>query len=148
MKKLMITSAVFLSSVLAIAQSKSKYIQLPGGVSYIIAHNGAAGGVKPTLGDYVETNMYLNVDGKQIYNSLQANSHKPISFLISEPQSKTDIQEVIKLMVPGDSAVILLSVDSMLKHGANRYEWMKPNTGQNAAYSVKLLNVRKMTKKK
>lgn len=127
-------------------QSPEKYTVLPGGVEYLLVKD-APGTLTPANGDYVETNMHLAVDGRIIYNSLQANGGKPIGFMLSPSASKTDIQEVIRLMSAGDSVIVRLSVDSMIKAGSPKLDWMKPNTGQKAVYMVKMLNVRPMGKK-
>lgn len=132
-------------SIYAQAQS-SEIIQLPGGVSYKTLLD-VPGEPKPRYGDYVEAHMYVDVDGKRIYNSREAGEGKPIGFLMQQPATKTDIQEVVQLMTPGDSVAIIMSVDSMLKAGGSPEPWMKPKTGQTATYVVKLLKVKPMTRK-
>jgi len=124
------------------------FTQLPGGVEYKMAYD-KPGDIKPVNGDYVEAHMYVQVDGEIIYNSRQVNENKPVSFVMQEPKSKTDIQEVIKLLNAGDSVVIKFSVDSLLKSGVDQLQWMRPNTGQKATYFVKMVNIRQMgTQKK
>lgn len=132
---------VLVANIVA-AQTSNKYTRLPGGVSYHIAYD-ATGDAKPEVGDFVETNMYLFVDSNMIYNSLVSNDAKPISFVITESPSKTDIQEAIKHITPGDSVLIRMSVDSMIKAGSPQLDWMKPETGQHATYVVKLLTLRR-----
>ncbi len=124
----------------------SETIQLPGGISYKVLLD-APGEPMPRYGDYVEAHMYVEVEGKRIYNSREAGEGKPIGFLMQQPASKTDIQEVVKLMTAGDSVAIIMSVDSMMKTGGQKEPWMKPNTGQTATYIVKLLKVKPMTRK-
>lgn len=121
-------------------------VQLPGGVAYKMLLD-VPGEPKPRYGDYVEAHMYVDVEGKRIYNSREAGEGKPIGFLMQQPTTKTDIQEVVQLMTPGDSVAIIMSVDSMLKAGGSPESWMKPNTGQTATYVVKLLRVKPMARK-
>lgn len=147
MKKTVILIAIFTYNVSLYAQAPaSGFIQLPGGVEYKMLKD-VAGDVTPKNGDYVESHMYVEVDGNLIYNSREVNENKPVSFLMQEPKSKTDIQEVIKLMSAGDSVVIKFSVDSLLKTGIQKLDWMKPNTGQKATYYVKVSSVRQLGKK-
>lgn len=125
---------------------QTETVQLPGGVAYKMLLD-TPGEPKPRYGDYVEAHMYVDVEGKRIYNSREAGEGKPIGFLMQQPASKTDIQEVVQLMTPGDSVAIIMSVDSMLKAGGSPEPWMKPNTGQTAAYIVKLLKVKPLERK-
>lgn len=128
------------------AQQGNETISLPGGVSYKVLLD-VAGEPKPQYGDYVETHMYVEVGGKRIYNSREAGEGKPIGFIMQQPTTQTDIQEVVKLMTPGDSVAIIMSVDSMMKATGASEPWMKPNTGQTATYIVKLLKVKTMARK-
>ncbi len=125
---------------------QTETVQLPGGVAYKMLLD-APGGPMPRYGDFVEAHIYVEVEGKRIYNSREAGEGKPIGFLMQEPASKTDIQEVVKLMTPGDSVAIIMSVDSMLKAGGQKEPWMKPNTRQTATYIVHLLKVKPMARK-
>lgn len=127
------------------AQTTDEVI-LPGGVAYTMLLD-VQSEPKPAYGDYVETHMYVEVEGEQIYSSREAGEGKPIGFLMQQPTTKTDVQEVVKLMTPGDSVAIVMSVDSMLKAGGPAEHWMKPNTGQTATYIVKLLKVKPMGRK-
>lgn len=128
------------------AQQAGEAIPLPGGVAYKMLLD-VQSDPHPRYGDYVETHMYVEVEGKSIYSSRKAGEGKPIGFVMQEPASKTDIQEVVKLMTPGDSVAIIMSVDSMLKAGGSSEPWMKPNTGQTATYIVKLLRVKPLQRK-
>ncbi|MCB0696858.1 MAG: hypothetical protein KDC07_05810 [Chitinophagaceae bacterium] len=143
----MILTALVISSTAAIAQkpmpATKGFTQLPGGVEYKIAYN-KPGTLNPKNGDYVEAHMYVEVDGEMIYNSRQVNENKPVSFVMTQPKSKTDIQEVIKLLSEGDSVVIKFSVDSLIKSGVDQLRWMKPNTGQKATYFVKMVQIKQM----
>lgn len=140
----MILAVAVLANTSTNAQMSNKagFTSLNGGLSYQIAYD-SPGEAQPEVGDFVETNMYLIVDNMMIYNSLQANGLKPISFVVTEPQTSTDIQEAITYMTPGDSALIRMSVDSMIKNGSPQLDWMKPKTGQHATYVVKLLTLRR-----
>lgn len=146
MKQGIMIIAILCSSIAVMAQGNG-YKQLPGGVSYKLLAN-EQGDNHPDYGDYVETHMYLNVDGKEIYSSRKTGEGKPVGFLMKQQATKTDIQEAIKLMTPGDSASVLLSVDSMIKAGSGKLAWMKPGTGQQAEYIIKLLRVKNISKKK
>lgn len=128
------------------AQQGNQTISLPGGVSYQMLRD-VASEPMPEYGDYVETHMYVEVEGKRIYSSREAGEGKPIGFMMRQPDTKTDIQEVVKLMTPGDSVAIIMSVDSMMKATGFAEPWMKPNIGQTATYIVKLLKVKPMGRK-
>lgn len=148
MKRILIIAlSLYAATTYAQQPGKDGFIQLPGGVAYNLAHDEKTG-TPPGIGDYVETHMYVIVDGKMIYNSRQLTDNKPVSFVVQESKTKTDIQEVIKLMTAGDSAVIRFSVDSMLKSGIEQLPWMKPNTGQQATYLVKMTNIKRFGTKK
>ncbi len=147
MKGIVFLTGLVLLSVFAYAQkampATKGFTQLPGGVEYKMAYD-KPGNITPKNGDYVEAHMYVQVDGEIIYNSRLVNENKPVSFVMQQPKSKTDIQEVIKLLSVGDSVVIKFSVDSLLKSGVDQLKWMKPNTGQKATYFVKMANIRQI----
>lgn len=150
MKKILNLIVFTLYGISAHAQNKAdtyNLVQLPGGVAYRILYD-KPGGTTPNKGDYIEAHMYVNVDGQEIYNSRQINDGKTVSFVMQPTGHKTDIQEVIKLMTPGDSAIIVFSVDSLLKTGVEKLKWMKPNTGQKAKYFVKMIAIKPFGAKK
>lgn len=147
MKKILLL-AVLIGATKGYGQSKDKeYIQLPGGVAYKMLHD-APGTDYPKTGDYVGTNIYLEVEGKEVYNSYTANKGQPISFFLTQNDFKTDVQEVIRLMTAGDSVAIRMSVDSMMKTPAPKEAWMKPGTGQQITYTIKLLSFKNLSEKK
>lgn len=145
-KAILILAGIAALGFSAQAQTGGEVIQLPGGVSYKMLLD-TPGEPQPRFGDYVETHMYVDVDGKRIYNSREAGEGKPVGFMLQQPTTKTDIQYVVTLMTPGDSTAIMMSVDSMLKAGSPKESWMKPNTGQTATYTVKLLKVKPLERK-
>jgi len=151
MKKTISLITVALFAITAYSQKNTDNIkgltQLPGGIAYKLLYD-KPGGATPNKGDFIEAHMYVNVDGLEIYNSRQLNEGKTVSFVMQPTGHKTDIQEVIKLMTPGDSAVIVFSVDSLLKTGIEQLNWMKPNTGQKAIYFVKMIALKPFGTKK
>lgn len=145
-KRLSTLTVLVLCGVFANAQQMPPtkgFTQLPGGVEYKMAYD-KPGDIQPVNGDYVEAHMYVEVDGEMIYSSRSVNEGKPVSFVMQEPKSKTDIQEVIKLLSEQDSVVIKFSVDSLIKSGVDQLKWMKPNTGQKATYYVKMIQIKQM----
>lgn len=144
MKIRILIATICLMTTVSYAQDSA--VQLPGGVSYKMLHDEPTT-INPAIGDYVETHMYVHVDGQKIYSSREVGEAKPLGFVIEKTPTKTDIQEVVKLMTEGDSAVIYMSIDSMLKIGTPKLDWMKPNTGQKAAYTVKMLSIKQMGRK-
>lgn len=144
-------TALFLLQVSVLAQKQmvptKGFIQLPGGVEYKMVYD-KPGDITPENGDYVEAHMYVEVDGEMIYSSRTVSDGKPVSFVMQQPKSKTDIQEVIKLLTVQDSVVIKFSVDSLIKSGVDQLKWMKPNTGQKATYYVKMTQIKQMSGKK
>ena len=146
MKKAILISGIIISGFSVYAQKAGETIQLPGGVSYKMLLD-APGEPKPRFGDYVETHMYVDVDGSRLYSSREAGEGNPVGFMLQQPTTKTDIQYVVTRMTAGDSVAIIMSVDSMLKAGSPRESWMKPNTSQYATYTVKLLKVKPLERK-
>lgn len=145
MKKILLIAALAATGIEAQAQKDNKTVQLPGGVSYTMLLD-VPGEPKPRFGDYVETHMYVDVDGDRLYSSRETGG-QPIGFLLQKPTTPTDVQYVITQMTAGDSVAIVMSVDSMLKAGGPVESWMKPNTGQTATYTVKLLKVKPLDRK-
>jgi hypothetical protein len=145
MKKLILITALLCNTFTYAQDKKDGYIQLPAGVEYKLLHD-EPGDVYPKWGDNVEAHMYVEVDGKRIYNSREVGTKEPLPFVLKQMPTKTDIQEVIVLMTQGDSVSIRMSVDSMLKTGVQPLDWMKPNTGQKATYIIKLTKLTRVKK--
>ena len=66
----------------------------------------------PATGDYIEFHLTLKVDDSTIANTRKDNQGKPVQAPYQET-IRGDFWTGLKLMTPGDSAVFLVSIDSL-----------------------------------
>lgn len=95
---------------------------------------------KPKLGDNVEVHILTHINDSLLFNSRQLNHDQPVGFTVMPPSFKGDLVEGLMLMTPGDSAVFLISVDSVQKSGAQLLPWMK--SGDMIEYDVVMVSVK------
>jgi len=77
-------------------------------------------GKKPQMGDIMEISIVLKVRDKSgkdtvIAESAKLNNGKPVPIQIRPAQQRIDWQAALAVMTPGDSAIIRVSVDSIMK---------------------------------
>lgn len=123
----------------AATTKSSGFTMLPSGLEYKIVKHGT-GKRKPALKDHIEMYIHVHVKDSVIFDSRKMYGLKPVPYPIGAPKFKGDPVEGFMLMVAGDSAVFLLSVDSMKKAGNQLMPWMKG--GEKIEYDVALKTVR------
>lgn len=120
---LMAVSPVNKSNAQTVAKSAMRpgYNALPGGLQYKIIKHGT-GKNTPNQGDALEFNVKWKVgkyDGKSkdslLVDSRTLNAGKPLNMPYSEPKFAGDMQAVFPYLHVGDSAVIIVSIDSLKK---------------------------------
>jgi FKBP-type peptidyl-prolyl cis-trans isomerase len=102
--------------------------------------NDAPGSKTPRLGDNVEVHINTHINDSLLFNSRTLNHNQPVGFSIMPPSFKGDLVEGLMMMTTGDSAVFLISVDSVQKSGAQLLPWMK--SGDMIEYDVVLASVK------
>jgi FKBP-type peptidyl-prolyl cis-trans isomerase len=102
--------------------------------------NDAPGTNLPKLGDNVEVHINTHINDSMLFNSRVLNHGQPVGFTVMPPSFKGDLVEGLMLMTPGDSAVFLISVDSVQKSGAQLLPWMK--SGDMIEYDVQMASVK------
>lgn len=119
------------------------FTSIGGGLEYKLVTD-APGNVKPKIGDYVEVHLNTKIGDSELFNTRKVNNNLPVQFQITQPQFKGDLVEGLMLISAGDSAIFLISVDSLVKAGTPSLPWMKPNTNQKISYYVQLVSVKSM----
>lgn len=113
------------------------------GVEYRIVKDMA--GKKPAVGDYMDLSIILKVSNKTkgdsiILSSDKVNNGKPVSIPL-QPGKKNDWSSALAVLSAGDSAVIRVSVDSLMK----QYKGQLPpfmHAGDYLVYEVKVFAVK------
>lgn len=112
-----------------------------GGLEYKTV-NDVASNPNPQVGDFVEVHIHTTVNDSVIFDTRAVNNNMPVQFQVNQPQFAGDIVNGLKMMTPGDSAVLMLSVDSIVKAGTPVQAWMKTGTNQKIVYGVVLVSVK------
>ncbi len=99
------------------------------------------GGKNAAYGDIVEMHLHIHLGDSVLFDSRKMNDNKSLSVPLMPANFKGDWPEGLTLMSPGDSAVFLVSVDSVRKlSGGNLPAWMK--NGDKISYEVSLVSVK------
>lgn len=122
-------------------QIAKDYTHLPGGLKYRIIKD-MPGTQYPNTGDYVELHLSTFIDDSLVFDTRSAMNDKPVPVQIQQVQMNPDLMSAIKKMTAGDSALVYISVDSLLAAGQPNPGWMKPNTEQFLEYRVQLVSVK------
>jgi FKBP-type peptidyl-prolyl cis-trans isomerase len=105
---------VFATAVLGLAACKSKpEFKNIDGLEYMIVKD-AEGTKKPAVGDIVEFHLVMKLDDSLITDTKKDQQGKPVQMPVQQSMFKGDWWTGLQMMTPGDSAVFLVSVDSML----------------------------------
>ncbi len=130
------------------AQDKSKgFVKMGGGMEYNLVMD-APGNQHPEFGDYIEMHLSTYVDDSLIFSTRNAMNNEPAPLQIQKPPFKGDLMYAIREFTPGDSAVVRISIDSILAFGSPKAPWMKRGVGQTIDYHVNLVSVKSMEQKK
>ncbi len=110
------------------------------GIKYKIYKGKKSGKRKPKEGDFVEIHINTHMNDSLIFDSRKANSNKPASFPVKKPAYNGDLAEALMMMSAGDSAIFMVSVDSLKAAGQNIQPWMQ--SGERITYSIKMESVK------
>jgi FKBP-type peptidyl-prolyl cis-trans isomerase FkpA len=131
-------------SLLAIsATANAQAVQtLPSGIEYKFLKD-VPGTQYPAAGSFIEANLVtrLGEDGTILFDSRSMNDNKPVQFQVQPPQFKGDVIEGVMKMTAGDSAIFMISVDTLAKMG-QQIPNAKMGEGQKLVYVVKLVSVK------
>lgn len=137
MKKQHAALASFLCAISLFAcKQKPSYKKLSSGVSYMIV-NDVKGDKLPKDGNLIKLNLTTQIKDSVVFESIKANNGKPIEAMMVKPAFNGDPMEVFALLSEGDSAVIKVPVDSLLRQG------MPPFTksGDTVTFYVKMVAI-------
>lgn len=121
--------------------SNEEYTSMPGGMKYRIVKD-MPGTQYPATGDYVELHLSTLIDDSVIFETRSTMDNKPVPVQLQQPAMATDLMNAVRKLTAGDSAVVLISVDSLLAAGQPNPGWMKPNTDQWLEYRIQLVSVK------
>ncbi len=120
------------------------------GVEYCIVKN--ISGKKPVIGDIVEANVLVIADTivkatKKaekfvVGDSRKENGGKPVPIKMDEKTFKGDFKEVLKLVSPGDSVVINVSVDTLMKSFPNQPMPPLMKKGRKITYEISVVSIK------
>lgn len=149
MKKLKVSLSLLVALLATAAVSaqtnKGGFEKLPGGIDFKIAKHGTAT-AKPKVGDYMELNVHFHVGDSVLFDSRKMNKNEPVPLQVQEPRFHGDPMEGFMKMSVGDSAVMLVPVDSMKKAGGRLAPWMKD--GDVFEYDIVLVSLKTAEEKK
>lgn len=109
------------------------------GLEYNIVKD-VAGDRKPQMGDIIEMHVKTRIGDSALFDSYKMNNNQPVQLPLMQSMFKGDLPEGIMMLTPGDSAVFRVSIDSMVKKGAQMPPWVKP--GSKFQYEIKLVSVK------
>lgn len=156
MKKLTLLTLMLAGGTLVFAQKKAPvktapatkkvsaampagFIKTATGLQYKIVTHGT-GSRHPQKGDRLEMHIHVYKNDSALFDSRAMNNGKPVPFQVQEAQFKGDPIEGFMKMVAGDSAVMRLPVDSLIKQNKQMMPGMK--AGDMLVYHVALVSVK------
>jgi FKBP-type peptidyl-prolyl cis-trans isomerase FkpA len=123
-------------------KTKDGYTVLPSGVQLKVVKKGK-GTRKAAVGDYGEMFVHMYVGDSLMFDSRKMfNATKPVPISMRAPANNADLMHGFLELTEGDSAVVRISVDSMLKAGSPPMPGVKENSGQMVRYEVQLETLR------
>lgn len=154
MKKVALLSLMLAAGTMCFAQKKAAtakptskvtktkedvagFTKLPSGLLFKVVKNGA-GKQNPAIGDHLEMHIKVHIKDSTMFDSRKMNGNKPVPFQVQPPSFKGDPIEGFMKMVAGDSAVMRLPVDSLLKQNKQMMPGMK--AGDVLVYEVVLVS--------
>ncbi len=114
------------------------FSQLESGLRYKVVKHGT-GTRHPQIGDHIEMHIHVHIKDSVLFDSRHMNNNKPVPYQVLAPTYKGDPIEGFMQLVAGDSALIRLPVDSILKQGKQVMPGMKE--GDIQAYDMVLVSV-------
>lgn len=137
----------FMPAIAALAMAGTSYGQgsitaLPGGIEYTIIKKGE-GTRKATIGDNVEMFIHVYLNDSSLFDSRKMfNPTEPVPVTMKAPEHTGDLMVGFMQLSAGDSALITVPVDTLLKGNQPPMPGMKPGTGQKMRYEVQVVTVR------
>lgn len=118
------------------------FTALPSGIEYKIVNKGN-GPRKAAVGDQVEMFIHVYLGDSAIFDSRKMyNATTPVPVKLTAPTRNGDLMEGFVMLSAGDSALLTVPVDTLLKGNAPQIPGMKPGTGQKMVYQVQVVSVR------
>ena len=114
------------------------FAELESGLKYKVVKHGS-GTRHPQVGDHIEMHIHVHIKDSVLFDSRKMNNSKPVPYQVLAPSYKGDPIEGFMQLVAGDSALIRLPVDSILKQGKQVMPGMK--TGDIQEYDMVLISV-------
>jgi FKBP-type peptidyl-prolyl cis-trans isomerase FkpA len=130
---------------LSACNSNGGFKKTANGLEYKIVRDKKEG-ASPKTGDVIEIFMkakYLGENNKDtvMFDSWKMNNNKPMQFPLPPASFKGDIVEAFSLLTPGDSAVVRMSIDSLMKQPNFQLPpFMKK--GHKIEYSIVMVSVK------
>ena len=97
---------------------QSGYAKLSGGVDYKIIKHGT--GKKAEVGEFVEMHIVMKADTMVLHNSRMENHNKAVTLPINKTTNRGDWTVAFPYLSVGDSAVIRVSMDTILAMNAGQ----------------------------
>ncbi|MEI8279440.1 MAG: FKBP-type peptidyl-prolyl cis-trans isomerase [Bacteroidota bacterium] len=130
------------------AQNKDGFKKTPKGLEYKIVTD-APGDKKPKTGDFVEMHLTVKIGDSVLFDSRKNNNGQPIGTPLPPAKSAGDSWvDGVSMMTPGDSAVMRISVDSIIKEAPAGQVPPFMKKGTKLTYYVKLVSVKSAEEKK
>lgn len=105
---------VFATAILGLTSCKNEpKFKTIDGLEYMIAKD-APGDKKPKEGDIIEFHIRWSIDDSLLTDTKKERKGEPVQGEFMKSQTKGDLWTGMALLTPGDSAVFLVSVDSMI----------------------------------
>ncbi len=156
MKKLTLLTLMLASGTMVFAQKKAPakkpatkpaavkaapggFMTTATGLQYKVVTHGT-GTRHAQKGDRLEMHIHVYKNDSSLFDSRAMNAGKPVPFQVQEPAFKGDPIEGFMKMVAGDSAVMRLPVDSLIKQNKQMMPGMK--AGDMLVYHVVLVSVK------
>lgn len=80
----------------------------------------------PGMGDFVELHASVRVGDSLMFSTRYSNKNMPVEKQIQPAQtSRYDLSDILQMMSVGDSFVVRMPLDTVLKNGAEKLPWMK-----------------------
>ena len=114
--------------------------KLPGGVEYKIVKD--VPGKNAVIGDFMDVNILIKADTATLRSSRKENQGKPVSIPVNASTTKADFSTVLPFLSVGDSAVIHISMDTII--AANPGQQMPPfmKKGKKLTFEISVAGIK------
>lgn len=113
---------------------------MPDGLKYKIVKD--APGRNAALGDFLDIHLQYRFKDSLLFSSRNMNAGQPVPVQVQRPGFGGDLMEGFLYLSEGDSAIIKVPLDSLLKMGAPSIPGMEAGKGQTIDYEVQVVRVR------